>query len=311
MPAHVSAVINVKNNADELARCLKSLTFVDEIVVVDMESDDESVNVAKQFDARIFSHPDVGYADPARNFAIEKATSEWVLVIDADEEVPNTLAHTVAEILKQPNADVYWLPRVNLLFGTWAKYGGWWPDYQPRLFKKGAVSWQVGVHRLPNITGTEVRLPAVVENALIHYNYENVEQFIAKLNRYTTIQAKERSVTMTAPQAASDIINHFKAEFFRRLFHDQGIKGGIHGTGLALLQSSYEIVIAMKMWQNTQPIKPITLQTTESNAAELDKTIATLLTFERELRYWLADVKVKNTTGLTKVYWQIRRKFRW
>ncbi len=311
MPA-ISAVINVKNNAIELRRCLKSLHFVAEIVVVDMQSDDDSITVAKEFGAKVFSHPDVGYADPARNFATDKASHDWVLVMDADEEVPATLATKIITTLENPTADVYWLPRVNILFGAWANYGGWWPDYQPRLFKKGRVEWQVGVHRLPTIKGTEAHFPATPESALLHHNYATVEQFVTKLNRYTSIQANERAANQPLPQHSAEVINQFKSELFRRLFHDQGLKGGVHGVGLAFLQSCYELVISMKMWELSQPKHdvqhPIQLR---SSSTELDETLEALTDFDCELRYWIADAQVMRSSGLQKIYWQFRRKFRW
>ena len=311
MPAQISAVINVKNNASELKRCLKSLTFVDEIIVVDMDSDDESVAVAEQFGAKVFSHPDVGYADPARNFAISKASYEWIFVIDADEEVSTTLADSLRSAVMVPTADIYWLPRINLLFGQWAHYGGWWPDYQPRLFKKGTVTWKIGVHRLPTCTGSENHFPATSETALLHHNYASVSQFLTKLNRYTAIQAKERAATQKFTIEAPTLINQFKAEFFRRLFHDQGLQGGAHGVGLSLLQSCYELVIGMKQWENARATTPTThIQAATASLAEVEKTLQALTEFSGELRYWLADTKIKQSSGLTKVYWQIRRRLR-
>lgn len=311
MSALISAVINVKNNASELKRCLKSLTFVDEIIVVDMDSEDESVSVAQQFGAKVFTHPDVGYADPARNFAISKASHDWIFVIDADEEVPATLADSLKSTVTNPVADVYWLPRINILFGRWAHYGGWWPDYQPRLFRKGFVTWHVGVHRLPTSTGTENHFPATREAALLHHNYASVNQFLTKLNRYTTIQAKERTATQKPTIEAPTLINQFKAEFFRRLFHDQGLQGGVHGVGLSLLQSCYELVIGMKQWENSHaPTHTTHIQATTASPTEVEKTLQALGELSSELRYWLADTRVKQSSGLKKIYWQIRRRLR-
>ncbi len=104
----VSAVINVKNNALELKRCLASLSFCDEIVVVDMESTDASIDVAREAGALVFQHPDVGYADPARNYAIDQARHDWILVIDADEEVPASLVPVIASLIKESTASVIW-----------------------------------------------------------------------------------------------------------------------------------------------------------------------------------------------------------
>lgn len=302
MSLEISAVINVKNNATELQSCLASLSFCAEIVVVDMESTDNSIDVARQAGAVVFQHPDVGYADPARNFAIEQARYDWILVIDADEEVPASLAATLTSLVRESTASVIWLPRQNYIFGELANYGGWWPDYQPRLFRKGHVQWQVGVHRMPEIIGQEHYLPARPEFALLHHNYTSVSHFIEKLNRYTTIQAREREATHETPTTGADVVTVFRNELLRRLFADKGITSGAHGVGLSFLQSLYELTIALKMWeQHKGEVRPYHDQ---------ERTLQALDQLTRDLRYWIADTKIEHTTGLKKLYWQIRKRLR-
>lgn len=298
----ISAVINVKNNAQELQSCLASLSFCNEIVVVDMESTDNSADVARQAGAHVFQHPDIGYADPARNFAIEKAQHDWILVIDADEEVPASLVPTLTTLIHETTASVIWLPRQNYIFGEQANYGGWWPDYQPRLFRKGHVKWQVGVHRMPEIIGQEHYLPARPEFALLHHNYTSVSHFIEKLNRYTTIQAQERQTTHEIPTTGADLVTVFRNELLRRLFADKGITGGAHGVGLSFLQSLYELTIALKMWeQHKTDTRPYHDQ---------EGTLLALDQLTRDMRYWIANTRIERSTGLIKLYWQIRKRLR-
>jgi hypothetical protein len=302
MGLQISAVINVKNNAAELQHCLATLNFCDEVVVVDMESTDKSAEIAKQAGAHVYHHPDIGYADPARNFAIEKAKHDWILVIDADETVSATLADIILTTLKETTASVVWLPRQNYIFGELASYGGWWPDYQPRLFKKGHVKWQVGVHRMPEVIGQEQYLPAKPEFALLHHNYTSVSHYIEKLNRYTSLQAQERQVTHEAPTTGADMIVVFKNEVLRRLFMDGGIKGGAHGVGLSFLQSMYEVTTAMKMWeQRKDKARPYHDQ--EGALTALDQ-------LTREMHYWIANTRIAHSTGIKKLYWQIRKRLR-
>src|SRR5690606_14218835 len=123
-------------------RTLKSVRFADEVVIVDMQSTDATLAIAQEVTDRIISVKDVGYVEPARNTALSKATGDWILLVDADEEVPETLRDYLFERMEQPDsAEAYYLPRKNIVFGTWYHYAGWWPDYQLRFFKRGTVTW--------------------------------------------------------------------------------------------------------------------------------------------------------------------------
>ncbi len=150
----LSAVINTLNEEKNLPRAIASVKgLVDEIVVVDMKSDDETVGVAKKLGAKVYEHPRANYVEPARNFALGKANGEWVLILDADEEISEFLAKKIKEIIAKPRADYFRLPRKNIVFGKWLKYSRWWPDYNIRLFKKGKVLWTEVIHSVPLTTG--------------------------------------------------------------------------------------------------------------------------------------------------------------
>ena len=194
----LSVVINTKdaltgNDEHKFADTLKSIAFADEIIVVDMNSSDRTVEIAKKFTDKIYTFRDVGFVEPARNFAIRKASKEWVLIIDADEILPGTLKDRILQLTQgDATADVYYLPRKNLVFGTWFHSAGWWPDYQLRLFKKGAVVWSDKIHSVPKTKGNTDKLAPREDYAILHYNYQTVEQFIERLNRYTSHEARQR-----------------------------------------------------------------------------------------------------------------------
>lgn len=296
----LSVVIHTKNSADTLEATLKSAQFADEIVIVDMHSTDQTVKLAKQFTDHIYQHEDVGYADPARNFGQGKASHNWILVLDDDETVSPSLQQIILSTLEHPVADVYYLPRQNMVFGQWISKTGWWPDYQPRLFKKGSLSWQVGVHRPPDVHGTTEYFPAEEQYALLHANYTDVGHFIEKLNQYTSIQAKERLVE--SPQdnfSAQRLLEIFSGEFAKRALAMDGVEDGLHGVSLALLQSMYEAVIYLKQW-GEKGFAP----TTPENFGRL------MGEFERTWHYWWADYQVRHARGLARIYWQIRRKLK-
>ncbi|MEK7188473.1 MAG: glycosyltransferase family 2 protein, partial [Patescibacteria group bacterium] len=145
----ISVVINTLNEAKNLPRAIASIkNFADEIVVVDMRSDDKTVGVAKKLGAKVYLHERTSYVEPARNFAISKVMSQsdsqrsqWVLILDADEEVPDTLAQKLKESMEKNKGDYFRIPRKNIIFGKWMQHSRWWPDFNIRFFKKGFVSW--------------------------------------------------------------------------------------------------------------------------------------------------------------------------
>ncbi len=150
----ISAVVNTLNEERHIEACLESLSWVDEIVVVDMQSFDRTVELARRFTDRIYFHEQVGYVEPARNFAIGQATGSWVLVLDADERVPALLAKRLRDIAEQdaPYAAVL-IPRKNHFCGLWLTDPNSFPDHQTRFFRKNDVTWSDVIHSQPEVRG--------------------------------------------------------------------------------------------------------------------------------------------------------------
>lgn len=304
----LSVIIHTKNAAETIVQALSSVAFADEIIVVDMESSDETRHLAKKHGAKVVSHPDVGFADPARNFGLEQARHDWILVLDADEEVPSQLRSFVQQVLEgevdpELQASAYYLPRKNIIFNQWLAHTGWWPDYQLRLFKKGTVTWQAGVHRLPDATVKPLELPSTEEFALLHHNYQTISQFIERLNRYTTIKANESAneIKVVTTLDAAQVMTAFGNEFMSRFFAHQGSRDGVHGLSLSLLQATYELVVVLKRWEQAGfPDEKTSLE-----------SIKAVSQFNSNLRYWLADWQVQHTSGPRKWWWQLRRKYHW
>ena len=133
----ISVVVNTYNEEKNLFRCLKSVEkFADEIVVVDMHSEDNSVKIAKSFGAQVYLHERMDYVEPARNFAIGKAKGKWILSLDPDEKISNELAKNLRFIAvnKSDEVDYVLVPRKNIVFGKWMENTRWWPDYISRFF---------------------------------------------------------------------------------------------------------------------------------------------------------------------------------
>lgn len=297
----ISAVINTLNESANIRDCLRSLSFADEIVVVDMESSDGTKEIAKEFTDRIFDHPATGYVEPARNFAIKKAIGEWILVVDADERIPKTLAQVLIDIAQEGKFDFVRIPRKNMIFGQWIKHSRWWPDHNIRFFKKGSVEWQNEIHSIPVTYGTGETLPAQEEQAITHFHYKSIDEYIERSLRYSRQQAKEL-VSAGYKFDASDLIIKPAGEFLSRFFAGEGYRDGLHGLILAFLQSFSVLLIYLRIWQDEdyKAISGPQLQPVWQKAF-LEKI--------KEFQYWFITTKIQaEQSKIKRTFLKIKRK---
>lgn len=295
---NISVVINTLNEEKNLPRAIASVKgFADEIVVIDLESADNTVRIAKDLGASVFTHKNPGYVEPTRNFAISKASGNWILVLDADEEVSRGLAAQIQKILKNPKADYYRIPRKNIVFGKWLKHSRWWPDYNIRLFKKGTVSWNEVIHAVPMTQGVGGEIKDREELAIVHYHYDSIEQYVERMDRYTLQQVKNK-LSENYKFAWKDLIGKPVNEFLSRYFFGRGYKDGLHGLAVSLLQGFSELVLYLKLWQ-AEKFK-------EEEISVLD-VISEIKIKEKDLHFWQNDALYKETGNLIA---RIRRKLR-
>lgn len=289
----ISVVINTKNEKKNLPRVLASVKdLADEIIIVDMFSTDNTVAIAKKAGARIYTHPTTGYVEPARNFAISKATGEWILVLDADEEVGAELGRRLRKTATaESSVSFYRLPRKNINFGRWIRHSRWWPDYNIRFFKKGSVVWSEIIHSVPETHGRGIDLDAKEKNALIHYNYSSVTQYLERLSNYTSIQAKFL-VSGGYKFSWPDLLRKPASEFVSRFFAGEGFKDGVHGLVLCILQAFSEFVVHVKVWEMDR-FKEIPLAEREIES-EITK-------IEGELDYWLERTGMRSRRVFTRI----------
>ncbi|MEX0896133.1 MAG: glycosyltransferase family 2 protein [Patescibacteria group bacterium] len=309
----LSIVINTKDAAATLQHTLDSIAPFDaEVIVMDMASSDETVEIARTAGVTVYTHPDVGYVEPARNAAIAKANGRWILILDADETLSKSCRENISELIASSKSKetvgeaeivAYSVPRKNYIFKSWVKHTGWWPDYQLRLFQKGSVTWSDQIHSVPKVAGVTQELEAKQELAIIHQQYPTVTDFIQKLDRYTAIEADSpaqndgKSDKDFSPDA---FIETYFSEIFSRLFAEKGIKDGNHGVSLSFLQANYQLITQLKLWQRAG-FKQIKNEDAVLN--QLEKSLS-------DLRYWIADYQVSRTQGLKQVYWKLRRAVR-
>jgi glycosyltransferase involved in cell wall biosynthesis len=302
----LSVVINTKNAEQFLDAALESVKWAGQIVVVDMASTDETIAIAKKHKAEIFTFKDVGFVEPARNFAISKTKHDWVLILDADESIPDKLADWIhrlitGELPAGEQAECFYLPRRNFVFGREMTHTGWWPDYQLRLFRRGSVQWSDEIHSIPITQGRVKELPARPEIAIQHQAYQTVSQYLNRLDRYTAIESHQKEVEHISP---AQLWRQFGDDVLRRLFADEGWRDGNHGVYLSLLQGTYQSTTLFKAWE-TKGFQAATHSASERDSAQL---IAEMSAWQHQLSYWIADWHVKHTSGMTQLWWRFRRK---
>ena len=237
----ISVLINTFNEEKNIRNCLETVKWADEIIIVDMYSEDKTVEIAKEYTDKIYFFERIGYADPARQFALERATNDWVLVVDADELVPLKLKNKLIEIAEKDLADVVYIPRNNYFFGKLLEGAGWGAlqDIQPRFFKKNFMSFSEIIHNFYKINkDAKVYYIDDPETGFIHFNYIDVEHFIDKFNRYTTIEAKNMFDGIKSASFGK-FLAKLLVELFGRFLGKKGFKDGLYGFSLTILMVAY------------------------------------------------------------------------
>ncbi|MBU6951597.1 glycosyltransferase family 2 protein [Hahella sp. HN01] len=223
----LTATIITLNEASRIARCIESVQFADEVVVVDSGSTDDTCRIAQDMGCRVITQEWLGYGGQ-KQFAVDLASSDWVLCIDADEVVTSELAASIKQVMQRPDADAYSFPRRNYFLGEPLRYGEGYPDRSLRLFNRKKAGWtQDLVHEAVRCEGRIQKL----EGDLNHFSEETISQYLAKQNKYTQIQAEDmfrrgKKVGL-GKILVSPIIRFFKFYVIRRGFLD-GMPGFVH-----------------------------------------------------------------------------------
>jgi (heptosyl)LPS beta-1,4-glucosyltransferase len=231
----LSAVILTKDEGRNIAECVRSVQWVDRVVVLDCGSRDRTREIAHRLGAIVYVHPFRDYADQ-RNVGLAVAKSDWVFFVDADERVSSELAVEVRTAVKDPTKTGWWVPRNNHIFGRVIRHAGWYPDYQLRLLKRQCARYDITrpVHEIVVLDGTA----GYLQRPLIHYNYRTLGEFAERQRRYTCYEVvvlRERGVH---PRWRS-LLSQPAREFFRRYVSLRGYRDGMHGLVLSVLMAWY------------------------------------------------------------------------
>jgi len=239
----LSAVVLTHNSGAVISDCLQSLRFCDEIIVVDSGSIDNTLKLAAS--ARIYKRKLVSFSGQ-RNFGLKQATYPWVLMIDSDERVPIELAKEIKAAIITDSYSAYRVKRLNYFFGRAMKHGGYWPDWQIRLFRvKDFLKYSGSVHESPHFTG----LLGSFANYLTHYSHNNLSECLAKSIIWTKKEAVEFVKAGHPPVSWWRLMKVMVWEFCHRYFKKLGFLDGYVGLVEALIQAMNRFYVYQQVWE--------------------------------------------------------------
>ncbi len=242
----VTATVITKNEADAIADALRSVAWADEIIVVDAESTDATVAIARQFTDRVTTRAWTGYVDQ-KNHAASLAAHDWIFSLDADERVTAELAAEIRSLLaSRPKYAGYRMPRVSFHLGRWMRTTDMYPDYQLRLYDRRAARWDgLHVHESVKVDSNSI---GYLKSELQHYPYRDLSEHLLRMDRYTTLAARqmfERGKRATR----LELLLHPPAAFLRNYLLKGGFRDGKAGLVISLVNSYYVMLKFAKLWE--------------------------------------------------------------
>lgn len=245
----LSVAMIARNEEKNLPRTLESVRWADEIVIVDSGSVDCTPEIAREFGALHSFNRDFQGFSAQKTLAIEKCTSDWVLLLDADEAVSPGLAAEIQQTIANPTFDAYWVPRLNLFMDRWIRHGGFYPDHKLRLWRRGAA-WmeRVEPHATPQFDGPK----GTLKHDLLHYAYPDFELYLSHMNDYSSssapMLAQRRKAATTLGLLRLGLLNPI-ATFIKNYVFRLGFLDGIPGLIYHINHSVYVHWKYVKAWE--------------------------------------------------------------
>lgn len=242
----LAVLILTLNEEKNIADCIATATFADEVVVVDSGSTDRTVELASALGAKVATRAMTDGFGPQRNFALTQTDADWVLYLDADERITPQLAAEIRKVVDAGEAAAYEIRRHNNAFGERVYHGGFRPDYSLRLYPRAAVCWNGLVHEQATVTVPKRRLGSV----MIHHTYTDWDRYFVKFNSYTTLMARKMQEQGKRSTMAHIIFRPWWA-FFRVYILQSGWRDGRIGFILAVYHFFYTMTKYVKLyyWQ--------------------------------------------------------------
>lgn len=298
---NLSVVVSVFNGEKALDDCLKSVVFVDEIIVIDNSSTDRTLEIARKYTDKIFTRPNHPMLNVNKNFGFSKASGEWILSLDADERITEELKTEIESKIKNHESRIsgYWIPRKNIIFGKWIEHTGWYPDHQLRLFKRGKGRFpEEHVHEMVKAEGDV----GYLRNHIVHDSYESISQFLKKLATIYGPNEADQLIKKGYNFDWRDAIRFPVKEFLSRFFAREGYKDGFHGLMLSSLMAFYHFIVFSYIWEKHK-FKQI------NDATMLVQTEKEIKQSSKDLFFWFAKEKTKLIKNpLKQIFHKILRK---
>ena len=238
----ITGAILARDEERHIADCIASLRpHVAEIILIDMESRDRTVEIATPIVDQILTHPIIANFDVARNLAIDAAKYDWIWYLDADERIPPETGQQVNELVRKRGGEfvAITLPFRSQFAGRWIEHSGWWPGYtMPRVLRRGHFQFGERLHSGVQFSGPEFRFPPNWDLAIEHYSYDSLAHYVEKFNRYTSTEAMnlaEENVPLDWEQGLRALMKDLWLYYEK----NEGQQDGFHGWVLAWLAGQY------------------------------------------------------------------------
>jgi len=245
----ISVAMIARNEEKKLPQTLESLGWVDQIVFIDCESSDNTAKIAAKAGTEVYHEPNRQNLNINKNIALQKCRNDWVLVLDADEEVSLELADEISRIVEHPECSGYYIPRRNQILGRWVKHGGQYPDLQLRLVRKSAARFpEKHIHERMQIDGKLGRL----SQPLHHYTYLTLSEMIHKGLFNTEFEAfylSERVERFDACTLFTNVLIRPWARFLRRYIFRGGFLDGVPGLAIAFMDALNNVLRWLRAWE--------------------------------------------------------------
>lgn len=248
----ISALVLTFNEQEVIEDCLESLNFVDEIIILDQYSTDNTAEIAKKFTQNLFKTKDRAF-DKNRNKLASYAKGKWLLYLDSDERLTEEGINEIQKSIKDDKYSAFFIPRKNYVLGKQIKHGGWWPDYAPRLFKKqDFIKWVGKIHESPKFKGKEKYL----KEPLIHITARNLNLMLEKTIKWAKVEADLYYRSNNPKVTIAKIIKASLSEFIYRYIFKKGFLDGVVGLIQAIFQVYHKAIIFTYLWElQTESVK--------------------------------------------------------